>query len=98
MPERPGANIGAPRQEHQVGAMLYLLSCAQSKEEALVTLRGLEWTVAHLWGWEPEVFKAELLRCEEVMREYQGKTSFWFTESGMEFDYDCRPPATSSEH
>lgn len=59
MSERPGPDIGEPKQQHQIAAMLYLVSCAQNKGEAVVTLKGLEWTVNHLWGWEPERLKAE---------------------------------------
>lgn len=92
MSTRPGPDIGNPKQQHQVVAMLWLVACAQSKAEAIVTVKGLEWTVRHLWGWEPERLKAELIQAEEILRTYSGRTTFWFTSEGMEFDYECSPP------
>lgn len=92
MSERPGPHIGAPQRQHQIMAMLWLLSTAESKEESETFLRGLEWTVAREWGWNTLQLKAELLQCQEIMTEYQGRMTFWFTKEGMEFDYHCTPP------
>jgi hypothetical protein len=92
MSERPGPDIGPPTQQHQVIAMLWLLSTCQSAEEAKVFLPCLEVAVKELWGWEPARLKAELVEAESVLRTYSGRTTFWFTESGMEFDYHCSPP------
>ena len=92
MSERPGPDIGVPKQQHQVVAMLWLLSTCQSKREAVGFLAGLEAVVAQLWGWDAVRLKGELQAAEKVLREYQGKTTFWFTEKGMEFDYNCTPP------
>lgn len=92
MSQRPGPDIGVPKQQHQIIAMLWLLSTAQNREEAELFLKGLEWSARHLWGWEPERLRAELVAAQEVLCEYQGKTTFWFTSSGMEFDYNCTPP------
>ncbi len=89
---RPGADIGAPTQQHQVIAMLWLLATCQSKEEAQVFLPCLEVAVKELWDWDPDRLKAELKECESILRTYQGRTTFWFTEEGMEFDYQCTPP------
>lgn len=92
MSERPGPDIGSPKQQHQVVAMLWLLSTAGSKKEAVGFLTVLEVAVKELWDWEPERLKAELIACEQALREYSGRTTFWFTDKGMEFDYVCTPP------
>jgi hypothetical protein len=97
MNERPGPDIGVPTQQHQVVAMLWLLSTCQNKTEAQLFLRALELCVRQLWGWEPERLKAALIQAEQVLRTYSGRTTFWFTERGMEFDYDCTPPPVSEE-
>lgn len=93
--ERPGPDIGVPKAQHQVVAMLWLLSTAQNKKEALGFLTVLEVAVKELWDWEPDRLKAELIKCEEILRTYAGRTTFWFTEAGMEFDYECTPPPQS---
>lgn len=95
MSERPGADIGPPKQQHQVVAMLWLLSTAQNKKEALGFLTVLEVAVKELWGWDPERLKRELVEVESILRTYQGRTTFWFTPTGMEYDYVCSPPAQS---
>ena len=92
MSERPGPDIGPPHREHQVIAMVWLLSTAQSTDEALRFLQGLEWVVAHEWGWGSVRLRDELRRAEQVMKDYQGRMTFWFTDEGMEFDYECKPP------
>jgi hypothetical protein len=86
MSERPGPHIGEPKREHQVIAMLYLLSTAPSKEEATRFLQGLEWVVTRQWGWNPIRLKDELVQAEKIMKEYRGRMTFWFTEKGMEFE------------
>lgn len=92
MSERPGPDIGVPKQQHQVVAMLWLLATCQSKKEAQVFLPCLEVAVKELWGWEPNRLKAELIQAEAVLRTYAGRTTFWFTKEGMEYDYECSPP------
>jgi hypothetical protein len=73
-------------------AMLWLLSTAQNDEEAELFFQGLQWSARHIWGWEPERLRAELMAVEEVLRTYGGRTTFWFTDKGMEFDYVRTPP------
>ncbi len=90
---RPGPDIGPPKQQHQVIAILWLLATCQSKHEARVFLPCLEVAVKELWGWDPARLRSELEECESILRTYQGRTTFWFTQRGMEFDYDCTPPA-----
>jgi hypothetical protein len=92
MNNRPGPDIGRPQQQHQVVAMLWLMSTCQSVEEAGVFLPCLEVAVKELWGWAPARLKRELVEAESVLRTYGGRTTFWFTEKGMEFDYNCTPP------
>lgn len=93
MSERPGPDIGVPKQQHQLVAMLYLVSCSQSKEEAHGFLAALEAAVEELWGWEPDRLRVELVEVRQVLQDYQGKTTFWFTPAGtLEFDYNCTPP------
>ena len=93
MHERPGPHIGAPQREHQIIAMLWLLSTAESKEEARGFLVSLEAAVEQMWGWHPRRLEIELLQSEQVMKDYQGRMTFWFTDEGMEFDYHCTPPS-----
>lgn len=92
MSERPGPDIGSPKQQHQVVAMLWLLLTAQDQGQALVIRAGLEWTARHLWGWEAERLGTELIAVQEALLAYQGRTTFWFTSEGMEYDYVCSPP------
>jgi hypothetical protein len=90
--DRPGPDIGTPSQQHQVVAILWLLATSQTRVEAHGFLVALEAAVDALWGWTPARLQTELRTCEGVLREYQGRMTFWFTDTGMEFDYECTPP------
>lgn len=93
MSERPGPHIGPPRRQHQIMAMLWLLSTSRNKEEAQSFLVALEAAVEYLWGWDEHQLKADLIQCEQAMKEYQGRMTFWFSKEGaMQFDYHCTPP------
>ena len=90
--KRPGPHI-EPQREHQIMAMLLLLAFSSSYEESISVLRGLEWIAAHEWGWNSLQLQAELEKCRELMIQYDGRLTYWFTKEGMEFDYHCTPPA-----
>jgi hypothetical protein len=90
--ERPGPDIGVPKRQHQVVAMLYLITTSQNLRESQSFLLALEAAVQLEWGWDPGRLKAELNNAERILIEYQGRTTFWFTKEGLEFDYNCTPP------
>jgi hypothetical protein len=92
MNERPGPDIGPPQRQHQIIAMLWLLSTCASKAEAQNFLAGLRWSVGREWGWDAARLSRELVTAEAALKAYQGRTTFWFTDEGMEFDYHCTPP------
>jgi hypothetical protein len=96
MSERPGPDIGRPQQQHQIIAMLWLLSTSQNQAEAQVILAALQVLVRELWGWEADRLKRELVEAESVLRTYSGRTTFWFSDEGMHFDYHCSAPVESN--
>jgi hypothetical protein len=89
--ERPGPEV-SPQRGHQIMAMLLLLHLAPDANEAAATMQAMTALSIVCWGMNQKRLKEELMTCKRLMTSHQGRFTFWFTGSTLEFDYTCTPP------